>query len=1131
MKIFDSLAAGDCSATRRSLNKHLPFLKEVLFELKKFDKGKEFDNDIYFYIGESLLKTDSKSAYIAFEKGAEHFNLKSLDVIARAYGNGENGYERNFIKSVDLYKKIITRSDGSPLIGKAYRNLGIIYLFHLKNKDEKVAYEFFEKGAFLNDPYCLFRIALAYRDGKCGFKQDIHKSLELFNKIEKLDYDSNKQIIAYGYLYRCIGETYSSSDYGIEDWETALKYYEKGASMNDSFCLLIIGSTFLDGEFGYKKNPEKAIAFFKKALKAGEDDKAVLSTIYANLGDAYLYDINEPKIALKYYEKGASLDNFHSLCEIAKAYGEGVGHIRNLTKSLEFYKKAEECLLLYKDNLLHCENYDVLTFYSKFGDFYRDSLNDTISAYKCYEKGASLNDPACLLRLAIAYLSGGYGYEYSFEKGNSILLKVINLKNASRKIKGTAYCILGISYFMGDRNHKQNLDKALYFFEAGQSLGDAACSLWRVETCLAKGNITETSALELIDICQKVINDEQGEIGYAYDELAKIYLKCPSLDKNHEILKNVLLKGIKSNGAECCVILFELEKKNTEKNNAGQLTWLLDTWHKINNIDIYLFLIYLVDPIYHDFSKAKKILENMEKEEVFSGFEYYAGMFSLIAERNYERATNRFLKSLKNSRFANGQYPCLFLGQIYQSEDNENKDYKLAFAYFLEGAKANDGLCAFEAGLCYKNGLGVQKDFDKAVQFFLKANKLGRKCLYEVGKIYGDKTYSGFNEEKQIFYYQKGAKNNEKKCIEKLIECYKLGNRVKKNISKLQSLIQKLETIEDEFSYDVSELDVLQKYKDILRETYVSSHYSVFKLIENYSKQEKKNAASLEEIKTNLNSAHSDIISTKNTVETINNKLDDLIEITKSLKEKYSNEFKNDEDVNETVYDKVSTEISDAALKQQITNADDLDNEIKKRIGQNSFNKLEEKSVKFLRMGMRLFKEFNDEGDNKLDYSCITVLLCKAVENELKRRLYENYLKHLETKFGEKYSEYPKILTTCKGKTIILDKADNFTLGSFKKILEAFVPENRVDVSKDTPMRDKKLLNGYLVTVLTLDASINVEPVTAQLIAGIKTIVDEYRNPSCHPAEISLALASECYDFILGNQNGFLRKTLDLFKA
>lgn len=176
----------------------------------------------------------------------------------------------------------------------------------------------------------------------------------------------------------------------------------------------------------------------------------------------------------------------------------------------------------------------------------------------------------------------------------------------------------------------------------------------------------------------------------------------PTLDKNHEILKNVLLKGIKSNGAECCVILFELEKKNTEKNNAGQLTWLLDTWHKINNIDIYLFLIYLVDPIYHDFSKAKKILENMEKEKVFSGFEYYAGMFSLITERNHERATNHFLKSLKNSSFANGQYPCLFLGQIYQSEDNENKDYKLAFAYFLEGAKANDGLCAFEQAYAIK---------------------------------------------------------------------------------------------------------------------------------------------------------------------------------------------------------------------------------------------------------------------------------------------------------------------------------------------------------------------------------------------------------------------------------------------
>ena len=50
MNVFDSLTAGDCSATRDLLSKHLPFLKEISSELKKFDKGKEFDDDIYFLL-------------------------------------------------------------------------------------------------------------------------------------------------------------------------------------------------------------------------------------------------------------------------------------------------------------------------------------------------------------------------------------------------------------------------------------------------------------------------------------------------------------------------------------------------------------------------------------------------------------------------------------------------------------------------------------------------------------------------------------------------------------------------------------------------------------------------------------------------------------------------------------------------------------------------------------------------------------------------------------------------------------------------------------------------------------------------------------------------------------------------
>lgn len=302
-------------------------------------------------------------------------------------------------------------------------------------------------------------------------------------------------------------------------------------------------------------------------------------------------------------------------------------------------------------------------------------------------------------------------------------------------------------------------------------------------------------------------------------------------------------------------------------------------------------------------------------------------------------------------------------------------------------------------------------------------------------------------------------------------------------------------------------------------------------MMQDYSCKQRECFENLKEVKNKLNAIDTNVVSTKSIVETIDSKIDGLIDITKTLKEDYSSKFQGNENADELVYGEVTDKISDAAIKQQTANADDLDGEIKKRIGPSNFDKLEGKSLKFLRMGLRLYKEFKDKNDDQLDYSCINVLLCKAVENELKRRCYEKYLEYLKNEFGEKYDEYPKILTVCKNGKIFLDKSANFTLGSIKKILGAYIPEHRTDVGQDTAMRDKKLLNRYLASAFTLDASVNVEPATAQLIEGIRTIVDKYRNPSCHPVEISLALASECYEFILGGQNGFLKKTLDLFKT
>ena len=126
IRIFQNLEDENYFATRKLLRKRSHFFKSISSQLRDFDRDDKFDDAIYFYIGEFLLKTDEKSAYIVFENGAECGNSKCIDTIARAYANGEHGFRKNLDKGVELYKKVIANDDDNVLVGKAYRNLGII---------------------------------------------------------------------------------------------------------------------------------------------------------------------------------------------------------------------------------------------------------------------------------------------------------------------------------------------------------------------------------------------------------------------------------------------------------------------------------------------------------------------------------------------------------------------------------------------------------------------------------------------------------------------------------------------------------------------------------------------------------------------------------------------------------------------------------------------------------------------------------------------------------------------------------------------------------------------------------------------------------------------------------------------
>jgi TPR repeat protein len=64
-----------------------------------------------------------------------------------------------------------------------------------------------------------------------------------------------------------------------------------------------------------------------------------------------------------------------------------------------------------------------------------------------------------------------------------------------------------------------------------------------------------------------------------------------------------------------------------------------------------------------------------------------------------------------------------FLGVIYFNEEN----YAESLGYFREGARNNDPRSVFMLGYCYRYGMGVSSNEEKAVNYFQQAKDLGYK--------------------------------------------------------------------------------------------------------------------------------------------------------------------------------------------------------------------------------------------------------------------------------------------------------------------------------------------------------------------------------------------------------------------
>lgn len=125
--------------------------------------------------------------------------------------------------------------------------------------------------------------------------------------------------------------------------------------------------------------------------------------------------------------------------------------------------------------------------------------------------------------------------------------------------------------------------------------------------------------------------------------------------------------------------------------------------------------------------------------------------------------------------------------------DYKKGNYIKALNTFYTLAQEYDAKAQFNVGLIYANGLGVQKDTQKAQTWFEKAAKQGNGVAqYNLAQMYhkeGKKDVHAY--EKAKYWYEKSIEAGIKESYNNLGMLYLQGNGVEKNEQKAFLLFQK----------------------------------------------------------------------------------------------------------------------------------------------------------------------------------------------------------------------------------------------------------------------------------------------------------------------------------------------------
>ena len=555
--------------------------------------------------------------------------------------------------------------------------------------DSTIALQWFQKAADMGDGEAWLRIS----------RYHLHSSLLPHDTAR---YVAIRQEWAEKGLPNALAAMYIIYEHGIgvkADSARAREYLQLALKKGSPWGYYEMGYVYADGLLGYGKDMKKALQHWQKAWKMKELDAGEPLVIYYK-------NMKDYKSAWKYINEGLKWSEPWAFAQAANFYYMGFGVDTDEKKAQEIITDAAT---KYNTNVIFA--YAASMFLS-CDDV---ALRDTLRALNYLKKGIAINDPYCMVDMAVYCANNGmeedairYFTQAANQHSGTAAYACYEMarmtfqgmgceadgEEAMRWLKrgadeyDDAHCASTLASFYEDEEYL-NLNEAAKYYRKAIDLGDADALVNLGNLYVANANMDR--AME----CFQELVDKGNPDGYYWMAVATVEVKY-------------LQTGIKKGSDKCADMLGSLYESGADYLGVKQ-----------------------------DYKKAAQCYGKSHTAEAkFHLARYYF-------DGNIGKQSPKDIKkgmALLNAAADSGWIEAIYyLGACYESGDNvDSIDYDKALTYYSLLARNDVASGLFKVGYFYEFGLGgLPVDYALALEFYQSAaDKGNRQAMYYLGDAY-----------------------------------------------------------------------------------------------------------------------------------------------------------------------------------------------------------------------------------------------------------------------------------------------------------------------------------------------------------------------------------------------------------